>query len=248
MITVSIVSHGDAAILGELVESLQSFPEVSEILLTLNIPETLDLPEDGRLRIIRNLVPRGFGTNHNFAFGVSTQPFFCLLNPDIRFPHNPFPALLAALESSEAGLVAPVAMTPEGQVEDNIRHFPTPTSLLRKAWGGYDGRYAVKKGQQAFYPEWVAGMFVLFRRQDYYRLRGFDEDFFLYYEDVDICVRAWQQGVPVLACPRARVIHDARRHSRRNRLHMRWHLSSMARYFWKHLGRLPAASVRREDG
>jgi N-acetylglucosaminyl-diphospho-decaprenol L-rhamnosyltransferase len=90
-------------------------------------------------------------------------------------------------------------------------------------------------------------MFMLFRRQDYSRLHGFDEQFFLYYEDVDICVRAWQQGMLILACPRMSVIHDARRYSRRNALHMRWHLASMARYFWKHWGRLPTAAVGRAE-
>jgi N-acetylglucosaminyl-diphospho-decaprenol L-rhamnosyltransferase len=248
VITVSIVSHGHAAMIEGLVESLLHFPEVREIVLTLNIPEALNLPEDERLWIIRNPVPKGFGTNHNLAFGHGTQPFFCLLNPDIRFPSNPFPVLLAALEGGKAALVAPVAKTPAGQIEDNIRHFPTPASLLRKAWGGSDGRYAVAEGQEAFYPEWVAGLFVLFRRQDYSRLRGFDERYFLYYEDVDICVRAWQQGMPVLACPEVSVIHDARRDSRRNGRHMRWHLASMARYFWKHWGRLPTATVRRAEG
>jgi N-acetylglucosaminyl-diphospho-decaprenol L-rhamnosyltransferase len=203
VITVSIVSHGHAAMMGGLVESLLSFPEVSEIVLTLNIPEALTCRRMGGYRSSEIRCPEGFGTNHNAAFGYGTQPFFCLLNPDIRFPCNPFPVLLAALEGSKAALVAPLVKTPAGQIEDNIRHFPTPASLLRKAWGGSDGRYAVTEGQEAFYPEWVAGMFVLFRRQDYSRLHGFDEHFFLYYEDVDICVRAWQQGMPVLACPRA---------------------------------------------
>ena len=94
-------------------------------------------------------------------------------------------------------------------------------------------------GQASFHPEWVAGMFMLFRSQDFARLGGFDEAFFLYYEDVDICVRAWKQGMKIVACPQVSVVHDARRDSHRSARHIRWHLASMVRYFFKHWGRLP---------
>jgi hypothetical protein len=93
--------------------------------------------------------------------------------------------------------------------------------------------------QSVFYPEWVAGMFMMFRNSAYKKLNGFDEHFFLYYEDVDICVRAWKVGLKVLACPSVSVVHDARRESRRNIRYLWWHLTSMIRYFVKHWGRLP---------
>jgi len=112
-------------------------------------------------------------------------------------------------------------------------------SLATKALGRGDGRYMVQAGEPDFHPEWVAGMFMLFHSEDFARLKGFDERFFLYYEDVDICVRAWRDGLKVAACPRVSVVHDARRDSRRSLPHLRWHLASMARYFWKHWGRLP---------
>lgn len=83
---------------------------------------------------------------------------------------------------------------------------------------------------------------MLFRSEDFRRLQGFDEKFFLYYEDVDICARAWKSGMKVLACPSVSVIHDAQRASRRNLQHMKWHAASMMRYFWKHAGRLPPVS------
>ena len=80
---------------------------------------------------------------------------------------------------------------------------------------------------------------MLFRSEDFARLKGFDERFFLYYEDVDICIRVWQLSLRVAACPRVSVVHHARRDSRRSLRHLRWHLESMGRYFLKHWGRLP---------
>lgn len=84
-----------------------------------------------------------------------------------------------------------------------------------------------------------AGIFMLFSAKDFRAVDGFDEKYFLYYEDVDICARLWKAGRHVLACPKALVIHEARRTSRKNFHYMQWHMMSMARYFWKHWGRLP---------
>lgn len=62
-------------------------------------------------------------------------------------------------------------------------------------------------------------------------------------EDVDLCARLWRSGRRVMLCPAVRVVHDARRASRRDLRHMRWHAASMARYFRKHALRsgLPAS-------
>ena len=222
-----------------LVEALLGFPEVAQVLVTCNLPESLVLPSSSRVTLIDNPHPKGFGANHNAAFANCQQPFFCPLNPDIELLRNPFPALLGALASLDVAMVAPMVVTPDGNIEDSVRYFPTLRSLLRKAFGGADGRYPLAAGQASFHPEWVAGMFMLVRGSDFARLGGFDERFFLYYEDVDICVRAWKLGMKIMACPQVSVIHDARRESHRSSRHLRWHLASMARYFLKHWGRLP---------
>lgn len=242
MIAVSIVSHGHGAMVERLVDTLLAFPEVSRIVVTRNIPEVLRFSSDRRVELIDNVQPKGFGENHNAAFQRCAEAFFCPLNPDIEVPGNPFPRLLADLESSGGGLAAPLVMAPSGAVEDSMRHFPTPWSLARKAFGRGDGRYVVAAGQPLFFPEWVAGMFMLFRREVFARLGGFDERYFLYYEDVDICLRTWKAGEKVVACPGVSVIHDARRDSRKSLRHLRWHLTSMARFFLLHYGRFPGAA------
>lgn len=222
-----------------LVESLLGFPEVAQIVVTRNIPESLLFLPSSRVTVIDNPFPKGFGANHNAAFEHCQQPFFCPMNPDIELAGNPFPELISAINQTGAALVAPLVIAPDGSVEDSVRHFPTVRSLARKVFGGADGRYPLVAGQKSFHPEWVAGMFMLFRGVDFKRLGGFDERFFLYYEDVDICVRAWKLDMKITACPQVSVVHDARRDSHRSVRHLRWHLASMARYFLKHWGRLP---------
>jgi len=81
--------------------------------------------------------------------------------------------------------------------------------------------------------EWIAGMFMLFRSDAYRALGGFDEGYFLYYEDVDICRRLRRQGQGVLYEPRAEVIHDARRASRCDARLAMHHLRSAFRFLWR---------------
>jgi GT2 family glycosyltransferase len=86
-------------------------------------------------------------------------------------------------------------------------------------------------------------MFMLFSTEDYKAIGGFDEKFFLYYEDVDICIRLWKSGRSVMVDPDVQVVHDARRTSHKSWRFMRWHVASMIRFFWKHWGRLPRRFV-----
>jgi len=77
-------------------------------------------------------------------------------------------------------------------------------------------------------------MFMMVKRQAFADIGGFDEKFFLYYEDVDLCARFKKAGWAVKYDPRAEVVHDARRTSHTNLRYLKWHLSSMLRYFIKH--------------
>lgn len=248
-ITASIVSHGHGRMVERLVERLKEFPEIGEIILTLNVEEETCLQQDGRLTIVRNAAPKGFGENHNSAFLSCRNGFFCVLNPDISLPENPFPLLIQCLHENPDAIVAPLIVAPGGAVEDSVRYFPTPASLARKALWGDLGIYPVQPGFPPQKVNWAAGMFLLFTRETYAQLKGFDEAYFLYYEDVDICARAWFSGKRVLIQPRTRAIHEARRTSRRNLRYFLWHVRSMARYLasWFLTGRLRRIRQAQEE-
>lgn len=239
VIDISVVNHAHGNMVGNLVAKLQSFPEIGQVILTRNIPDIDGVVAAENTLIIQNTKPKGFGTNHNAAFAHAPAPYFCVLNPDIELPTNPFPALLAALNDSGAAVLAPAVVNSTGSPEDSARRFPTLSQLVTKLLGGHDGRYALQPTQGPTPVDWVAGMFMLFRTADFHAIGGFDENFFLYYEDVDICTRLWHAGRPVMVCPQVQVVHDAQRASHKNWKFMQWHAASMARYFWKHWGRLP---------
>jgi len=239
MITISIVSHGHGAMVERLLSQVLSLQDVEKIILTLNIPEQLALPVSEKIFVISNDGPHGFGTNHNAAFRHCETEFFCVLNPDVLFLDDPFSHLLTVLERHDAAVVAPLVVTSGGRVEDSARHFPTVTSLVAKFAGRADGRYPVEFGQADLEPDWIAGMFMLFRSGDFRRIGGFDEAFFLYYEDVDICARVWKSGHKVVLSPSEKVIHDAQRASHKSWRFRRWHLQSLVRYLFRYTFRPP---------
>jgi len=241
-----VVSHGQGELVGALLPDLaaRAASEI-EVLLTLNIPEVLPF-DVARLpfpvRILRNAAPKGFGANHNAAFRVSSGEYFCVLNPDIRLSGDPFPALLECLRDPLAGVAAPLIVGTDGAVEDSARRFPTPWTILKKALRESRApEYAI--GDEPIHSDWLAGMFMLFPREVFASLAGFDERYFLYYEDVDICARLALSGKRAVLCPAATAVHDARRQSRRSLRYMRWHLTSMLRYFVLWATRLVPARV-----
>jgi N-acetylglucosaminyl-diphospho-decaprenol L-rhamnosyltransferase len=228
-ITVSVVSHNQIRLALEFIGDLRRLcaPD-SKIVLTSNVPEDLDaVPAE--ITIVRNAARKGFGANHNAAFRLCTTPYFCVANPDIRLHTDPFPALLRALEEPGAGLAAPLVRSPRGTVEDSARRFPTIATLAAKALGRAPRLdYAI--GRERLRPDWVAGMFMLLPAETYRQLGGFDERYFLYYEDVDLCARLRRAGHEVILEPAAEVVHHAQRASRRNPRHAWWHAQSVVRF------------------
>lgn len=219
------------ALLGDLDRYCNTCP--LEVLLTLNLPETLPFVSgDFSFPVIVqvNRAPRGFSANHNHAFTKSSGELFCVMNPDIRLDEDVFAALDACLQGAAVGVAAPLVLDENGATEDSARFFPTPFRILCKALGGCRGCDYVVKDEVVF-PDWVAGMFMLFRREVFEELGGFDERYFLYYEDVDLCARLRLHGYEAVLCPSARVSHHARRSSHRNIRYLRWHLASMLRFF-----------------
>jgi len=234
-ISISVVSHAQIHLIKHLLQDIHQYcgKSLIEIILTLNLDEHIPFLTQSfsfPVKIIRNPHPLGFGANHNQAFTNSSGHFFCIMNPDIRLCDNPFSALLECLKNSSIALAAPLVVSPNGEIEDSARHFPTPLKILCKVFGGCKGNdYPINTDQ--VFPDWVGGMFMLFPRSIYKLSGGFNEQYFLYYEDVDLCARLKLKGYKIALCPKARVMHFAHRSSRHNFRYLKWHLKSMARFF-----------------
>jgi len=243
-VCLSVVSHGQAAILHGLLADLVLLAPASlqRLIITCNIPERIELPPSPPfvVEVLSSRVPRGFGGNHNAAFEHCREPYFAVCNPDIRLMEDPFPVLLAALDSGRA-VSAPAVVDPLGGPEDSARRLLTPLDVLLRRLGQPRAEYGS--------PAWLAGMFLVFKSDAFRDLRGFDEKFFMYCEDADICARAVLAGGGIAFCPQASVVHDARRASRRSIRALRWHVTSLVKFwlspaFWSYRRYLRSDKVR----
>lgn len=234
-VSISVVSHLQMDLVAALLADIENHCKNArfELILTLNLDEALPFALDGfswPVKVVRNAAPKGFGANHNQAFACATGRYFCVMNPDIRLNSNPFNDLISCLQDSSVAVAAPLVLDELGEIDDTARRFPSPLGILRKAFGGsMSSDYAI--GSVPVHPDWVGGMFMLYPHAVFGQIGGFDERYFLYYEDVDICARLRLKGYEVALCPQARVFHHARRSSHRSFRYARWHVTSMIRFF-----------------
>lgn len=234
MITISIVSHLHSRLVSKLLNDLNGFDEISKIIITKNIRENnILLPQalNKKIKFIENDKPKGFGSNHNYAAKYCDTPFFCILNPDISFDENPFPMLIETIKQG-ASICTPAVLNYKNEIDDHVRKFPTFFTLLGKLVKVKD-EISYKINDEVFCSDWIAGMIMMFNFEHFKKLKGFDESFFLYYEDVDLCKRAKNLDFKIKVCPKAHVKHFAQRDSHKKLKFFLYHIKSILRYFLK---------------
>jgi N-acetylglucosaminyl-diphospho-decaprenol L-rhamnosyltransferase len=172
----------------------------------------------------------GYGSCVNIGARHATGSSFAVLNPDIRFDDDQVvPRLERQLRQPGVGLVAPELVLPSGRVQDSARQVPTPLDLLLRR--GIDPeRGAIHVTGEV---PWVVGACFIVRRDAWDTVGGFDERYFLYFEDVDLCWRLRQAGwMTRLEC----AVHVRHQHSAASRNSIlgwatRKHLASAALFY-----------------
>lgn len=246
-LVVSLVSHGHAALVQSLLEALAglSAASVSRVVLTQNLPEADPrAPASGWpfvLEIHRNARPAGFGANHNRALAGAHEPFVCILNPDVALPDgDPFAELVRMAGAVGVGCTYPCQVDAMGRVQDSERALPTPVALWRRRVLGQPTRVGTPV-------EWVNGACMVLPMAVWKAMGGFDERYFMYCEDVDLCLRLRLCGLVLVRVP-VRVQHAGHRASRSAWRPLWWHVRSLLRLwcsevFWRARRLTPAGAV-----
>lgn len=232
--TLSLVSHGHGALIERLLADIDqwSSAELSEVFVTRNlanepirVPKGLAFP----VRLIDSPAPRGFGANHNAALALCRSAWFGVLNPDLWLREDALGPLLAEARPGSA-LLCPRVLEPDGREADSARELPTTARIAGRVLARLTARRpSVASHADAAPAEWFAGMFMLLRTDALRAVGGFDERYFMYCEDVDLCARLRLAGWALQQVRSVSVVHDARRASRRSPRHLTWHLTSLAR-------------------
>lgn len=170
---------------------------------------TADLPG---VQVLHNAENRGYGAAANQGFRAAHGDRVLFLNPDATLAPGSLQALLAALE--HADLAAPRLELPDGSTQESPRQFYDLRAVLarrtpfgRTAAGRHAAARHLPEVTHASPVDWVTGAAMLLRRDAVGAAGPFDERYFLYFEDVDLCRRLRAAGRTVVFEPAALVRH-----------------------------------------
>lgn len=218
---------------------------------------------DGTAQMVRENFPKvkiyesfknlGHHKGHNIGFKNSTGKYILTLNADIVFLNDTISPLIDFLDAHhEVALVSPKLINPDKSDQDIPLHYTnfwTPF-YRRTFWGNTKrGKFMQKKllnNNNLDYSrpvERVQGSFMMIRRSALEKVNFFDERFFLYLGDEDLCRKFWDAGFKVYFLSEVRAVHYYHRESQVpiffSLFHKvsRWHLQDWLKYLWKYRGR-----------
>ncbi|GEL45167.1 putative dTDP-rhamnosyltransferase [Cellulomonas hominis] len=168
-------------------------------------------------RVVRTGANLGYGAGANAGAAGATAPWLVVANPDVVWRPGSLDALLAAGERHpSAGALGPALLNEDGTVYPSARELPSLTqgvghALLGKVWPGNPWTRAYQRRQETAGTErvagWLSGACLLLRREAFEAVGGFDEDYFMFFEDVDLGERLGRVGRPSVYVPSAQVVH-----------------------------------------
>lgn len=185
--------------------------------------------DDGSVEIIREKFPSvkliaseknlGFGRANNLGLEISKGKFILLINPDTIVQEDTFQKLIAFFEKTpEAGLAGCKVLNSDGTLQLACRRsFPGPWTSFTKVTGlgkifpksrlfaRYNMTYLDEN--QTYEVDAISGAFMMMRREVYEKVGGFDPQFFMYGEDLDLCYRIQKAGYKVYYLHETQIIH-----------------------------------------
>jgi N-acetylglucosaminyl-diphospho-decaprenol L-rhamnosyltransferase len=187
---------------------------------SLDLDHVAHACREGGARLIRLKRNLGYGAAANRAAREARGEYLAIANPDLEFPSSSVRVLVEALDREPAiGAVGPQLVYPDGTLQPSARRFPrvryflagrrSPLVRLFPGWKpGREFLYAdVHLSTGPVDVEALIGTCLLFRRQAFDGMDGFDENYFMFAEDLDICRRLRERGWRVVLEPRSRVVH-----------------------------------------
>lgn len=213
----------------------------------------------GEITLVHSGANLGYGRANNLGAKYAKGKYLLVLNPDISVETDTLQKMVEYMDkNSDIGLLGPQLYFFNGQIQDSCRRFMRPMDLVIKRTPLQRFKFFKKRVEQYVMADFdhsktqevdlVTGACFMTPKTVFEHVKGFDERYFLFMEDADLCRKIWEAKKKVVYFPSARALHYHKRLSGGNifsllRQKVFWiHLNSAAKYFWKWKGKkLPHA-------
>lgn len=207
-----------------------------------------------KIRLVRAGANLGYGRANNLGASQANGEYILILNPDVSVEPDTLQKMADFMDAhADIGILGPQLYFFNGQIQDSCRRFMNPSDLLIKRTPL--GRFKYFKKRMDSYTmansdhsrtqavDLVTGACFMARADAFKKIGGFDERYFLFMEDADLCRKTWEAGLKVVYFPEARALHYHKRLSGGSFLGLLkqrvfWiHVASAGKYFWKWRGK-----------
>ncbi len=179
---------------------------------------------------IQNKSNVGFGRANNQGLDICKGKYILLINPDTLVKENTFEEIIKFLKNNpEVGMTGCRVLNPDGTLQLACRRsFPTPWVSLTKVMGlsklfpnnkwfaKYNLTYLDE--HKSYEVDAISGSFMMLTRKCYEKVGGFDSDFFMYGEDLDLCYRVQKNGFKVYFLSETEIIHYKGESTKRSKI------------------------------
>jgi hypothetical protein len=242
-----VVYHNSREDIKKVIDSFLGYGSTSVLYIIDNSKtDTLKtLCNHKRVRYVFNNANVGFGAAHNIAFEAAYQlesEYHFLLNPDVYFKPSIIKDLIDKANSNlSIGLLMPKVIFPNGETQHLCKLIPTPKDLIfrrflpvEKIKRNLESKYELRffsYNEEAEIPI-LSGCFMMIRTAVLKTVNGFDDRFFMYLEDVDLCRRIGNVS-KLIYYPNVEIVHNYEKGSYKNKKLLLYHIKSAIKYFNK---------------
>ncbi|WP_372384728.1 glycosyltransferase family 2 protein [Vibrio sp. BS-M-Sm-2] len=245
-IFVSVISHGHA----KLIDSLGCLKKINEstnivVVVKNNCKdqELIDYCIKNSIDYIDNEYGKGFGENNNIVYKYCVEKYktrdcdlFLVLNPDVLIETEVLLSMLSGMKENSINFATLNLFKNLDKTifDPSIRRFPKFLDFT-SSFIGLGNKTIINKEniESISCIDWSAGSCLFFTFKHYCDLRGFDQNYFMYCEDIDICFRSKAMEEELWYFPNLHAIHLAK-HANRNVFskHFIWHINSVIKYLY----------------
>ncbi|KKR81043.1 MAG: glycosyltransferase [Candidatus Daviesbacteria bacterium GW2011_GWA1_41_61] len=215
MVSVITVTYNSAKTIKECLDSVLASSLKAEILVVDNNSQdkTREIIKryGKRVSLTESKKNLGFAKACNLAGLKARGNYLFILNPDAQIIGDSLAKLLKFVQNNpEVGIVAPQLIKGTNQIQPSIRKLPTLMGAVKEYYLRQSGSYEqyVPQSTAPVEVEAVYGAAMLIKKEVFQSLKGFNERYFLYYEDLDLCRRVKKAGFKIIYCPEAKVRHE----------------------------------------